>query len=110
MQAVEPVTLDPDAARGRLFEEHHSLVYRAAYRITGSASDAEDVLQTVFVRLTRSGDAERLDNPAAYLRRAAVNAALDLLRRRPALVPLEVARSSDPALESDPRPAGPALF
>jgi RNA polymerase sigma-70 factor (ECF subfamily) len=97
------------SALGRIFEEHHRLVYRAAYRITGSASDAEDVLQTVFVRMARQGQAERLENPAGYLRRAAVNAALDVLRKRPALVALETARHSDPALERDPRPAAPAL-
>jgi RNA polymerase sigma factor (sigma-70 family) len=110
MQAAQAMTLDRDSALGRIFEEHHSLVYRAAYRVTGSASDAEDVLQTVFVRLVRQGQAERLENPGGYLRRAAVNAALDVLRRRPALVSLEAARLSDPALESDARPTPPALF
>jgi len=101
MQAAQPMTLDEESALGRLFEEHHRLVYRAAYRITGSASDAEDVLQTIFVRLARRGEAERLDNPAGYLRRAAVNTALDVLRRRPALVQLEVARRADPGLDVD---------
>src|SRR5208283_627243 len=36
-----------------VFREHHSTVFRAAYRVTGNASDAEDVLQTVFMRLLR---------------------------------------------------------
>ena len=31
-------------------------VYRAAYRITGSAVDAEDVVQTVFLRLLQRSD------------------------------------------------------
>jgi hypothetical protein len=35
----------------RVFEEYYSLVYRTAYSLTGSARDAEDVLQTVFLRL-----------------------------------------------------------
>ena len=40
------------------FEEHHAMVFRTAYRITGNTSDAEDVLQTVFLRLLRrTGDA-----------------------------------------------------
>ena len=69
-----------------LFLQHHRRVFRAAYRITGSAQDAEDVLQTVFLRLARQGgeggDAPTLANPASYLYRAAVNAALDLLRSR----------------------------
>ena len=34
-----------------IFKEHHGMVFRAAYRVTGNAGDAEDVLQTVFLRL-----------------------------------------------------------
>ncbi len=66
-----------------LFQTHHEKVFRAAYRVTGNASDAEDVLQTVFVRLLRREDAIDLSRSAgSYLHRAAVNAAVDLLRRR----------------------------
>ena len=67
----------------RLYREHASLVLRTAYRITGSNADAEDVLQTVFLRLVRRDEMDALEpNPAAYLRRASVNAALDLMRAR----------------------------
>jgi len=67
----------------QLFREHHGLVFRTAYRITGSADDAEDVLQTVFLRLAgRDPSAPPLENPGHYLRRAAVNAALDVVRSR----------------------------
>jgi RNA polymerase sigma-70 factor, ECF subfamily len=67
------------------FREHHRLVFRTAYRITGNAADAEDVLQTVFLRLARrTGDAEAMNNQESYLRRAAINAALDLIRSRKA--------------------------
>ena len=56
---------------------------RAAYRITGNATDAEDVLQTVFMRLlSRRADSAAMENVPAYLHRAAVNAALDLVRGR----------------------------
>jgi RNA polymerase sigma-70 factor (ECF subfamily) len=76
----------------RIFREHHASVFRAAYRVTGNASDAEDVLQTVFVRmLSRGPDAGAVDNMESYLRRAAVNSALDLVRARQAArqVPLD---------------------
>jgi RNA polymerase sigma-70 factor (ECF subfamily) len=60
-------------------------VFRTAYRITGNAGDAEDVLQTVFLRMLRRGqDADPMDNPEGYLRRAAINAALDVVRSRQA--------------------------
>src|SRR6516162_807558 len=65
-----------------IFREHHALVFRAAYRITGNAGDAEDVLQTVFLRLVRQENLSEVSNLAAYLHRSAVNASLDLLRRR----------------------------
>ncbi len=66
-----------------LFEQHHDRVFRTAYRVTGSAADAEDVLQTVFLRLTRGQEgADVAQNTEAYLSRAAINASLDLLRSR----------------------------
>jgi RNA polymerase sigma-70 factor (ECF subfamily) len=66
-----------------LFKEHYGAVYRAAYRITGDPMDAEDVLQTVFTRLLRrEEDLDLSQGAGSYLHRAAVNAALDLLRQR----------------------------
>ena len=68
-----------------LFREHHDRIFRAAYRITGSVVDAEDVLQTVFLRLSRRSVKETINlepSPASYLHRAAVNASLDLMRQR----------------------------
>lgn len=66
-----------------LFRDYHKTIFRIAYRITGSQSDAEDVLQTVFLRLTPSrARKDFLPNAGGYLHRAAVNASLDLLRSR----------------------------
>jgi RNA polymerase sigma factor (sigma-70 family) len=65
----------------QLFKEHHAMVLRAAYRYTGSMADAEDVAQAVFLRIAHAGT-WAMDNPASYLYRAAVNGALDLLRKR----------------------------
>jgi RNA polymerase sigma-70 factor (ECF subfamily) len=71
------------AGFAELYERHYEAVFRAALRITGNPADAEDVLQTVFVRvLARGGHIEDLALPNAYFRRAAVNAAVDVLRRR----------------------------
>lgn len=64
-----------------LFRDYHKTIFRVAYRITGSQSDAEDVLQTVFLRLAPNRRALS-PNPASYLHRAAVNASLDLIRSR----------------------------
>ncbi|HSF22770.1 MAG TPA: sigma-70 family RNA polymerase sigma factor [Blastocatellia bacterium] len=83
-----------------LFRQHHDQVYRTAYRVTGSSADAEDVLQTVFLRLVKrdarresagAGPIDLSPSPGSYLHRAAVNASLDLIRSRTRsnLVPIE---------------------
>ncbi len=76
----------------RIFEDHAGPVLQAAYRVTGNRSDAEDVLQTIFLRLLRRGyPAGFAANLGSYLHRAAVNASIDLLRSRGSRpgVPLE---------------------
>ena len=68
---------------GALFRSHYKGIFRVAYRITGSHSDAEDVLQSIFVRLTPGWSGRDLSpNPRAYLYRAAINASLDVVRMR----------------------------
>jgi len=83
--AVKPLRLvtDPPGELEILFRAHHGRVFRTAQRITGSAADAEDVLQTVFLRLVKGHETYDLSqNPEAYLSRAAINASFDLLRNR----------------------------
>jgi RNA polymerase sigma-70 factor (ECF subfamily) len=66
-----------------IYRQYSSMVYRTARAVTGSAEDAEDVLQTIFLRLIRSEYSGQLrKNPRAYLYRASVNLSLDLLRAR----------------------------
>src|SRR5690242_13063633 len=73
----------PEVSLEAIFREHHAMVFRAAYRVTGNAGDAEDVLQTVFLRLMkRDQSAEPVGNMTSFLHRAAVNAALDLIRAK----------------------------
>lgn len=85
MLALDPQTQIPPPSAGleQIFQQHHSQVFATALRVTGSSQDAEDVLQTVFLRLLRRGDEIDLSpSPGSYLRRAAVNAGLDLIRAR----------------------------
>lgn len=83
----------------RVFQAYHGLVFRTAYRITGNAADAEDVSQVVFLRMFRRGEhGEVLENEESYLRRAAINAALDVIR----------SRRSDHTVELTDMPAEPS--
>ncbi|MEO8593184.1 MAG: RNA polymerase sigma factor [Candidatus Solibacter sp.] len=42
-----------EGAFSQLYEEHHLPVFRYAYRMTGSAADADDVVQECFFQLLR---------------------------------------------------------
>lgn len=77
--------MPPPPALEQIFRQYSETVYRTALRVTGRPEEAEDVLQTVFLRLLNQQ--ERFDPAsasAAYFRRAATNAAIDILRRRSA--------------------------
>ncbi len=80
---AQPVIMTLSAGFAELYERYFEASYRTALRVTGNPADAEDAMQTVFLRILNQGG--RVD-PAqlceAYFRRAATNAALDLLRRR----------------------------
>jgi DNA-directed RNA polymerase specialized sigma24 family protein len=52
--SIPDVTSDPAHPElTEIFREHYRLTYRTAYAVTGSAADAEDVVQTIFMRLLR---------------------------------------------------------
>jgi RNA polymerase sigma-70 factor, ECF subfamily len=78
---IFPVTLSQGLHD--LYERHAEAVFRTALRITGNSADAEDVLQNVFLRVLDHQHRPNPDwSPENYLRRAATNASIDLLRRR----------------------------
>ena len=80
---AQPIVMTFSADFAELYECHYAAVYGTALRVTGNFADAEDVLQTVFLRiLNQGGQLESAQMPEAYFRRAAANAAIDLLRRR----------------------------
>jgi RNA polymerase sigma-70 factor, ECF subfamily len=66
----------------QIYDEHSSLVYRAAFGVLGNASQAQDVVQDVFMRLWHHPD--RFDSTrgpmANYLRLMARSRALDMWR------------------------------
>ena len=74
---------DSEAFRA-LVECHSRAVYRLAHRMTGSAQDAEDVVQETFLKAYRQlSRFESRANFSTWLHRIAVNCSIDLIRSRP---------------------------
>jgi len=66
-----------------LIDAHYDSLYRYAYRLTGSAADAEDLTQETFGKaLTRLGQLREADRAKAWLFRILRNAYLHRLRDR----------------------------
>ncbi|UYM03850.1 RNA polymerase sigma-70 factor [Solicola gregarius] len=62
-------------------DELRPLMFSIAYRMLGSVSEAEDVVQDAFLRIHRSiTDGTALDNPEAYATTVTTRVAIDTLR------------------------------
>jgi RNA polymerase sigma-70 factor, ECF subfamily len=79
------------------FEAHRAHLRAVAYRILGSAGEAEDAVQEAWLRLNRAG-AEGVDNLGGWLTTVVARVCLDLLRSR-------TSRREEPLPENDPQPA-----
>jgi len=83
IQAVARVRSGEVAAFRVLVERHSRAVHRLAYRMTGNAHDAEDVVQETFLRaFKRLDDFEERAQFGSWLHRIGANCAYDLLRSR----------------------------
>lgn len=80
MTATEP----PDRAVEfeALFRAQQRRLWGLVYRLTGSAEDADDVVQESFVRLVAQPPASPIAELGPWLKRVATNLGIDALRRR----------------------------
>lgn len=62
-----------------LYEQYRPLLFTLAYQLTGSASDAEDVVQDVFLKAIDL-PSEKLAKPKAYLCKMVTNRCRDLFK------------------------------
>ncbi|MGP0585361.1 RNA polymerase sigma-70 factor [Paenibacillus timonensis] len=62
-----------------LYEKYHRLLFKLAYQLTGSVTDAEDVVQDVFLKIA-DVPPEKLTEPKAYLCKMVTNRCRDLYK------------------------------
>jgi RNA polymerase sigma-70 factor (ECF subfamily) len=60
-------------------QQYRSLLFSIAYRLTGSASQAEDIVQDAYLRY-RQTDTESIQSPKAYLTTIVTNLSLNYLK------------------------------
>jgi len=94
------------------FEQHRAHLQAVAYRMLGSASEAEDAVQETWLRVARS-DTDAIDNLAGWLTTVVARICLNMLRSRTARreQPLD-AHLPDPIVsaEGDLQPEDEALL
>ena len=66
----------------QLFAAHRRLVWGLCYRMTGSAADADDLVQETFLRALERPPADSARDPRPWLVRVAINLSRDHLRAR----------------------------
>ncbi len=70
-------------ALGDLFDRHQTRVYNTAYRVLGSAADAQDLTQEVFLQIADRIKGFRGDSSlTSWVYRMTVNLAIDARRRK----------------------------
>jgi RNA polymerase sigma-70 factor, ECF subfamily len=98
------------AAFGRLFEDHKNLVYKTAYLMLGSETEAEEALQEVFMRVYQSLSSYDAQKGAftTWLHRITINYCLGHRRKRRLLFqPLE---EETREMAGGPEEANPAVL
>ncbi|MQM25042.1 sigma-70 family RNA polymerase sigma factor [Glycomyces albidus] len=90
-----------DTATLERFEASRNRLAALAYRLLGSAADAEDVVQDAFLRW-QAADRDHIEVPEAWLTKVVTNLALDRLRSARARREKAVAWLPEPLLDGDP--------
>jgi RNA polymerase sigma-70 factor (ECF subfamily) len=92
--------MERDDLLAQRFEANRATLRAVAYRMLGSASEAEDAVQEAWLRLNRAG-ADGVDNLAGWLTTVVSRVCLDMLRSRRS-------RREEPLAEAPSEPERPA--
>ncbi len=102
----------PESGHEQVFEQERARLTGLVYRMLGTLSDAEDVVQEAWFRWQRS-DRSGIDNPAAWLTTVSSRIALDRLRSQRRLredyvgewLPEPIRTRTSPSVGEDPAQA-----
>jgi RNA polymerase sigma-70 factor (ECF subfamily) len=89
--------------------QHTGRLYRAAYALSGSATDAEDLVQETFARVLSHPRRVRAGSEVAYLMRVLRNTWIDFARARAARPEPAGGEAIDWVVEAESDPGGLAL-
>src|SRR5436190_10469660 len=78
---AEDGPMTSDSWLAERFEENRGHLQAVAYRMLGSASEADDAVQEAWLRLSRA-DASRVENLGGWLTTVVARISLDMLRSR----------------------------
>lgn len=99
------------------FDDNRTRLRAVAYRILGSASEAEDAIQETWLKLSRSGSQEDVENLGGWLTTVLSRVCLDMLRTRRSRREEPLAAAGDAPGDGSPEDelaladsVGPALF
>jgi RNA polymerase sigma-70 factor (ECF subfamily) len=84
-------------AFGPLVNRYQDSVYSVCYRVLRDTQDAEDLTQEAFIRAYEKLDLYDIDQPfGPWIRRIAANLAINALKKRKLLLPIDEQRDRDP--------------
>ncbi|HEY1890880.1 MAG TPA: sigma-70 family RNA polymerase sigma factor [Steroidobacteraceae bacterium] len=99
------------------FDDNRTRLRAVAYRILGSASEAEDAIQETWLKLSRSGSQEEVENLGGWLTTVLSRVCLDMLRTRRSRREEPLTAAADAPGDGSPEDelaladsVGPALF
>ncbi|MEZ5921953.1 MAG: sigma-70 family RNA polymerase sigma factor [Parvularculaceae bacterium] len=72
---------DEQVTAAELFRAHRLVFLRVLTRRLGDADAAEETFQEALIHYERAAKSEKIDNPAAFLMRVALNLAIDRVRQ-----------------------------
>jgi RNA polymerase sigma factor (sigma-70 family) len=93
--------MDDSDSLARRFDESRARLQAVAYRMLGSASEAEDAVQETWLKLNRSG-ANEVGNLGGWLTTVVARVCLDMLRRRRSRQEEQLVPETDPPTGETP--------